>query len=59
MAALFTWEIWKTSKEFSQWKASINSHSLFFDGAAKGNPTEAGVGGIIFDPGGKIVTTYA
>ena len=58
-AALFTWEIRKTSKEFSQWKESINSHSLFFDGATKGNPVEASMGGIIFDPGGKIVNTYA
>ena len=58
-AALFTWEIRKTSKEFSQWKASINYHSLLFDGAVKGNPGEADMGGVIFDPGGKIMTTYA
>ena len=58
-AALLEWEIRKTSKEFSQWKACINSPSLFFDGPAKGNPGEVGTGRIIFDPRGKIVTTYA
>ena len=41
-AALFTWEIRKTSKEFSKWKASLSSRSLFFDGAMKGNPGEVG-----------------
>ena len=32
---------------------------MFFDGAAKGNPGEAGAGGVILDPGGVIKTTYA
>ena len=57
-AALFTWEIQKSSNEFSQWKASLNSCSLFFDGEMKGNPREASMGGIIFDRG-KSVITYA
>jgi ribonuclease HI len=28
-------------------------HTLCFDGASKGNPREVGMGGILYDPGGK------
>ena len=31
----------------------MECHSLFFDGASKGNPGMAGAGGIIFYPGGN------
>ena len=34
-------------------------HTLFFDGASKGNPWEEGAGRIIFDLGGNIVTSFA
>jgi len=57
--ALHIWEIRRNTKEFNQWKANLNSYSLFFDGAAKGNLGEAGTGGVILDPGGVIKTTYA
>ena len=57
--ALHIWEIQRNTKEFNQWKANLNSYSLFFDGAAKGNPGEAGAGGVILDPGGVIKMAYA
>ena len=31
----------------------MGCHTLFFDGASKGNPGMAGAGGVIFDPGGS------
>ena len=58
-AALHIWEIQKSTKEFNRWKENLNSYSLFFDRAAKGNPGEAGAGRVILDPGGEIKMTYA
>ena len=37
----------------------LNEWCLFFDGASKGNPGQAGGGGIIFEPTGKIHLSYA
>ena len=54
-----TWEIRKSSSEFIAWLREKNTYSLFFDGASKGNPGVAGVGGILLDPEGKIEQTYA
>jgi len=34
-------------------------HSLYFDGASRGNPGPAGAGGVIYDAQQKIVDTYA
>jgi hypothetical protein len=41
------WEIMKSEKEFASWKRKIKTHILFFDGALKGDPGQAGGGGII------------
>ena len=53
------WEIRKGKEEFLQWRMKQRCHTLFFDGASKGNPKEEGVGGIIFDPGGNIVNSFS
>jgi len=34
-------------------------HSLFFDGAAKNNPGKAGAGGIVLNPLGEKVHSFA
>jgi ribonuclease HI len=44
---------------FLQWRSSLKEWSLFFDGASKGNPGQAGGGGVILDPSGKIHKEYA
>jgi len=41
------WEIRKDKQDFSNWKTRSKSHILAFDGALKGNPGQAGGGGII------------
>jgi ribonuclease HI len=46
-------------QEFIQWRSTLNEWCLFFDGASKGNPGQAGGGGIIIDPSGNIHTVYA
>ena len=52
------WEIKKNSDDLFQWIQEKNSYSLFFDGSSRGNPWEAGVGGVILDPRGKMIRTF-
>jgi ribonuclease HI len=40
------WAIRKTMEEFKLWMKAHRKHLLFFDGASRGNPGPAGVGGI-------------
>jgi ribonuclease HI len=40
------------------WIQKQKTHTLYFDGASKGNPGEAGAGGILYDPGGKTTSRY-
>jgi ribonuclease HI len=42
-----------------EWKSSLNTSILSFDGASKDNPGKAGGGGVIRDPTGNIVIRYA
>jgi len=44
------WEIRKDKPMFVEWKRERNTPILFFDGALKGNPGQAGGGGIIKNP---------
>ena len=53
------WEIRLSNKDFNNWLRDKNSYALFFDGASKGNPGVAGAGGILLDPGGQMVETFA
>ena len=45
--------------QFENWLKERKIFKLFFDGASKGNPGKVGGGGVIMDPGGKIVTEYS
>jgi ribonuclease HI len=40
------------SNEFHSWLSSQSCYTLCFDGASKGNPGEAGVGGVLYGPRG-------
>jgi len=46
-------------QEFIKWNSTLDEWCLFFDGASKGNPSQAGGGGIIIDPFGKLHLSYA
>jgi hypothetical protein len=51
-----SWEIRLDKSALEEWKSSLNTNILSFDGASKGNPGKAGGGGVIRDPTGNIVT---
>ena len=53
------WQIRKNPKNFSNWWTKLECHSLFFDGASKGNLRLAGAGGVIFYPRGNRLKYYA
>jgi ribonuclease HI len=45
----YEWEIRLDPSNFTNRCKSLQRHSLFFDGSSKGNPDEAGRGGVIID----------
>jgi len=45
----FEWEIRLDPSTFTNRRKSLQRHTLFFDGASKENPGEAGGGGVIID----------
>ena len=47
------------SEEFKTWWKKLGCNYLFFDGASKGNPRMAGVGGVYFNPKGSKLKEYA
>ena len=53
------WEVRLAEHEFLKWRASLNEFSLFFDGASKGNPGQAGAGGILLNAENVILSSYA
>ena len=53
------WQIRAVVKEFQGWIANQSRHSLFFDGAAKGNPARAGAGVVIMKLGGIEIHNFA
>ena len=53
------WEIRLDEQEFIKWRSAFDEWCLFFDGASKGNPGQAGGGGIIIDPSSKLHLSYA
>jgi hypothetical protein len=55
----FQWEIRLDPSTFTNWHKSLQRHSLFFDGASKGNPDEASGGGVIIDPKEIKVISYS
>ena len=58
-SSTFPWEIRNNCSEFRAWLLEINSYAFFFDGASKGNPGVAGVGGILLNPRGQIEQTFS
>jgi len=53
------WEIRLPEQEFLRWRSSLEDWWLLFDGASKGNPGEAGGGGILLEPNGSTKLTFA
>jgi ribonuclease HI/exonuclease III len=53
------WEVRLEEQEFLLWRSSLKDWCLFFDGASKGNPGQAGCGGVIIDPSGNTHSSYA
>ena len=53
------WQVRRLEKYFSDWWQSKKKVSIFFDGASKGNPGNAGVGGLIFYPRGRLQTSFS
>eukprot|EP00253_Pinus_taeda_P017362 PITA_17362 len=53
------WQIRKSKDDFQDWLKAHSRHSLFFDGAAKGNPGKAGAGGVIVNPHGEKIHSFA
>jgi ribonuclease HI len=52
------WQIRMPENSFSNWNKEIDCYSLLFDGAAKGNPGNAGAGGVIKNIEGQIEHRY-
>jgi ribonuclease HI len=53
------WQIRENEKDFYDWISKQSRHSLFFDGAAKGNPGKAGAGGVIKNLEGRMIHSFA
>ena len=53
------WQIRKSETDFQDWLKSHSRHSLFFDGATKGNPGKAGVGDVVVNPIGEKIHSFA
>jgi ribonuclease HI len=53
------WQLQFSPQEFKSWLNTQKSHVLCFDGASKGNPGEAGAGGVLFSPRGQRLLTYS
>eukprot|EP00253_Pinus_taeda_P005523 PITA_05523 len=60
MAPSEEWQIRGKGKEgFHSWTLKQKMHSLFFDGAVKGNPDNAGAGGVIKSKDGAEILHFA
>jgi ribonuclease HI len=53
------WQIRMPDESFRNWNKEMDCHSLSFDGAAKGNPGNAGAGGVIKNKQGQTEHRYA
>lgn len=52
------WKLRGTEEEVHNWIRSQNKNVLYFDGASKKNPGQAGAGGIIKDPHGNLMVSF-
>ena len=53
------WQARLSEKDFFDWWQRKNKVSIFFDGVLIGNPGNAGAGGLIFYPGGRLQTSFS
>ena len=53
------WQIRKNPESFNKWWTNLDRHTLFFDGASKGNLGLSSAGEVIFDPGGNKQNEFA
>jgi hypothetical protein len=56
------WQLRLDDSSFSAWQSQQQSHLLFFDGAATGNPgveSAGGGGGVIYDSEGNKLIDYS
>ena len=56
---LENWEIRLDNSQFENWLKERKLFKLFFDGASKGNPGEAGGRGVVLNPTGKVEIEYS
>eukprot|EP00253_Pinus_taeda_P007019 PITA_07019 len=52
------WEIRLPAQDYKMWIQSSNCPTLYFDGASKSNPGQAGAGGVILNEFGDEICSY-
>lgn len=53
------WQIRKSENDMQSWIKMQERHSLFFDGTVKNNSGKVGAGGIVLNPLGEKVHSFA
>jgi ribonuclease HI len=53
------WEIRLEENEFIKWRSTLEKHVLCVDGASKDNPGNAGGGGVLYNPEGNLILSFA
>ena len=53
------WEVRMDKSQFENWLRERKIFKLFFDGASKGNLGQAGGGGVVINPRGKVEIEYS
>lgn len=52
------WKLRPKEEEFALWLSNSNKYCLFFDGASKSNPGQAGAGGVICNANGTTILFF-
>jgi hypothetical protein len=53
------WKLELSHQDYNIWLSSQEGYVLCFNGASKGNPREAGVGGVLYIPRGKRLLDFS
>jgi hypothetical protein len=53
------WQLQISHQEYNLWLSSQAGFILCFDGASKGNPGEAGAGGVLYSPRGNRLLDFS
>jgi hypothetical protein len=53
------WQLQFSHQDYNLWLSSQAGHILCFDGASKGNPGEAGAGGVLYSPRGQRLLDFS